>query len=417
MNHFEKFNLFSKFQSGYRKNHSTQTALLKLMDDIRLGIENGKVTVLVMLDFSLAFNTLKHESILQFCKLANFSPDALHFLLNYLINRRFFISDKTRLLPLTSGIPQGTGPGPVLYIGGTNSIEKIILYAFMKFFVDDDDIYVQCFLSELPSAIRMVNTDLQNVVNWSKTVGININPKKTKAMIFGSRHNLGRLRDVDIPNVIINGTAVPYSETVKNLGVWLSVDLLWNDQITFIISQINKALHPLYKNARFLPSPVKTLLIKQLIFPLFDYACLVYNSLTDFLDSKLQKIQNKCIRFIFGIPKSFHITPYRRQLHWLTTSSRRKYFLAVQTYKVLSSNKPDYLYSAFSEFKQNKIRQFRVTTQKPFDLPLIRTNTYEHAFIIQAISYWNELPIEITTADTINIFKSKLFKYLFARDI
>ena len=69
-----------RIQSGYRKNFSTQTALLKMIDDIRFAIDQKKITILVMIDFSLAFNSIKWQPILELCSLANFSDDAILFL-------------------------------------------------------------------------------------------------------------------------------------------------------------------------------------------------------------------------------------------------------------------------------------------------------------------------------------------------
>lgn len=412
MNHFETFNFFSKYQSGYRKHFSTQTSLLNLTDDIRFGIENKLVTILVMLDFSLAFNSLKLESIFVFCRTCGFSDEAMLFLYNYLSNRRFYIDNNTALYPLHSGIPQGTGPGPILYIGGTNSIEAAITRCLKKFFVDDDDLYLQCTVANLENSIRIINTDLMNIMAWAKTVGITVNIKKTKAMIFGSNYNLSKIDYASLLPVILNNTPLPFVNTAKNLGIYLSSDLTWNEHVTHIISNVHKSLHSLYRKAYYFPISVKITLVKQLIWPHFDYASLVYDSLTEYLDLKLKKLQNRTIRFIFGIKKHVHISPYRERLQWLTPSSRRQYFLGVQTFKILNSKKPEYLFEKLDFHKATYTRDLRQTSTSIFDLPLVNTASYAASFQITAMKLWNALPNDMIKIDSLNVFKKKIFKYL-----
>ena len=110
---------------------------------------------------------------------------------------------------------------------------------------------------------------------------------------------------------------MPFTSSARNLGIILSSDLTWNDHISKIISQINGILQGLYKRWSCLPRSIKITLIKSL-------ACLTFDSLTKFLDSKLLKLQNRCTRFIFNLRKDTRITPFRRRLNWLTPCSRRK---------------------------------------------------------------------------------------------
>ena len=206
-------------------------------------------------------------------------------------------------------------------------------------FVDDDDFYQHCFVNNVNDAIRNLNIDLNELVNWSKKIGIEINIKKTRAMILGSSYNLSRIDNLDILPVLISNTVIPFVNNFKNLGVQISRDLLWNEQISAIISKVNYSLASFYRRTRFFPRNVKILLANSLLLPHFEYCNLVYNSLTHFLDEKLKKLQNQCIRFIFDLRKFEHITPYRKQLNWLTPSGRRKFSLGVLTYKIINIKK------------------------------------------------------------------------------
>ena len=75
--YLESHNLFNRFQLGFRTDHSTQTALLQVTDTIRLGIENGLLTLLVLFDFSKAFDSVIHSSLLMALRRLGFTNEAL----------------------------------------------------------------------------------------------------------------------------------------------------------------------------------------------------------------------------------------------------------------------------------------------------------------------------------------------------
>ena len=181
-------------------------------------------------------------------------------------------------------------------------------------------------------------------------------------MLFGSHQKLKQVQLLDFPNIIVNNVTVPFSSSAKNLGVILSGDLTWNDHISHTIQKINGTLSNLFKHSNCLPRKTKVTLIKTLVFPLLDYACVTYDSLSGYLDGKLSKILNRCIRFIFGLSKDTRITPYRKKLQWLTPASRRTYFCALQTYKILDQQRPYYLFpylNPISPFHTEHLGQIR----------------------------------------------------------
>lgn len=254
---------------------------------------------------------------------------------------------------------------------------------------------------------------MEGLVKWSNSVGISINVNKTKAMILGSNHNLRRLQEIDLPPIIIGNSTVPFSESCKNLGVFISSDLTWNDQISSIISKVNYSLSLFYKKSQALPIDVKKLLANQLLLPHFEYSCIVYNSLTAYLETKLLKLQNSCIRFIYNLKKGEHITAYRKNLGWLMPKFRRHYCLGILVYKILLYKRPSYLYRSLYDYKAlPPTINLRPTTQKYFDIPLSRTSNMDSTFLINALNFWNKLPEKVRTADSLNIFKNRLYQYL-----
>ena len=112
-------NGFDVFQSGFRPHHSTETALIKVFNDIHLNTDNGKISVLVLLDLSAAFNTVDHNILLG--RLENwlgFSGTVLDWFKSYLKDRDYFVSignHKSELTKMACGVPQGSILGPLLF--------------------------------------------------------------------------------------------------------------------------------------------------------------------------------------------------------------------------------------------------------------------------------------------------------------
>ncbi|XP_060775062.1 tubulin beta-1 chain isoform X1 [Neoarius graeffei] len=110
---------FDNFQSGFRANHSTETALIKVINDIRLNTDAGKTSVLVLLDPSAAFDTVDHNILLYRLEhWVGLTGKVINWLNSYLKDRSFFVTMgncSSTSMSLTCGVPQGSILGPLLF--------------------------------------------------------------------------------------------------------------------------------------------------------------------------------------------------------------------------------------------------------------------------------------------------------------
>ena len=97
----------------------------------------------------------------------------------------------------------------------------------------------------------------------------------------------------------------------------------WDIHVSKTVSKVNSILFSLKMNKHALSFNVRKHLVEALIFPHFDYACVPLINCTEFLNSKLERALNSCIRFVFKISRFFHISPYWNQLYWLKIEQRR----------------------------------------------------------------------------------------------
>ena len=149
---------------------------------------------------------------------------------------------------------------------------------------------------------------------------------------MGTRAFVSRFDLSIVPRISTGGIALPFVSEARNLGVVMSSNLSWRSHVLSISRKVHFSLHRLKYHKNILLRELRTTLVTSLIFPILDYCCLVYNDLTEELNTKLQQLINCGIRLIFDLRRDVHISLFRRWLGWLTFRSRRVYFLGIDTF-------------------------------------------------------------------------------------
>ncbi|KAK0169327.1 hypothetical protein PV328_012197 [Microctonus aethiopoides] len=417
INYLNKNSLWDPFQTGFRKFHSTQTALIKLNHDVRQSVDKRKVTILVLFDFSKAFDMVPHGKLLIKLAKIGFSTSSLKLICSYLTNRQQCVIDVTHSTSshwskIINGVPQGSVLGPLLFSLYISDISKVLKYSKYIIFADDVQIYRDCVPSEIDHAIDKLRNDINAISQYAIDNDLKLNLDKTKILIMGSASYINNIEADTLPVITINQTVLPYVQHARNLGVILQSSLSWSKHVTYISSRVHTTLYRIKLHNNSLSVPLKTKLVTSLIFPILDYCCVVYNDVTVQLNLKLQRLMNSAIRFIYNIRRDEHITPFRLKLRWLTVRDRRKYFMAILVYKILFGVTPDYIKEIF-ELRRVDLRQSeRNIKPQTFQIPNHRTSLYSKSFHIAAINLWHSLPTEITSIPALPMFKRTLHDHL-----
>ena len=162
MSHLNRHNLFSSFQTVYRPGHSSKPALPKVVNDILLAMDEGKLSVLVLLDLSAAFDTIDHGILLHRLQhVFGFQGTVLSWFRSYLTKRFQIVSTQgihSDQIELCCGVPQGSVLGPILFILYTQPLTSVILKhpVSHKLFVDDMQVYKSFYLNNCLSSILCV---------------------------------------------------------------------------------------------------------------------------------------------------------------------------------------------------------------------------------------------------------------------
>ena len=396
-----------KYQSGFRKNHSTNSTLSYLTDSILKGFDTGMCTGMILIDLQKAFDTIDHKLLLQKMLYLGFSTNVTNWFESYLSNRTFVVDVNRNIstaAKLTCGVPQGSILGPLLFLLYVNDMPQsiksnILLYA------DDSCIYFQH--SDVKTIERQLNEDFSSLCHWfvNNKLSIHFGEDKTKSILFANKYKIKKLEKL---NITYNNIKIIQHSRVSYLGCILNNTLSGESMALNVINKVNLRLRFLYRNNRYLTPYLRRLLCNALIQPNFDYAIFAwYPNLNTNLKKRIQIAQNKCIRFCLQLDNRSHIGFKEfEKIDWLDTADRFKQILGTTVFKFFKSESPDYMSDLFKPARQNNINT-RSTYLKLIQ-PFRKTNAGQNTLSYQGPGEWIKLPIFLKKETNINSFKHKV---------
>lgn len=404
-----KNNLLDNFQSGFRSGRSTQTALLKVTEDMRKTLDDGEVTILTLLDFSKAFDSVDHDILIAKCRNIGFSEPTLSWISKYFENRRQIVvvgDEVSSINNITRGVPQGSVLGPLFFLIYVNDLHNALSSCQYHLYADDLQIYISGKLCEISSLIHRTNCNLASLHKWSMQNGLLLNPKKSQLIIIGSSRSHKLLNNMDIPKVMLDQVAIPRFSQVKNLGIMIDEKLNWEPQVRKVCQKVYAVLHSLKCVGKCLPVKAKETLIKSLLYPHLDYGDIIYNNLNKSLADTLQRVQNACIRFVYDIKKYDHISGYYKSNNILKLEHRRRYHCLSLIYKIINFSSPSYLANV------ELLTSSRFQEQKLCSIPKSRSVFLNKSFTVSTAKLWNNLPPYVRNCRTLKLFKKRLLNFL-----
>lgn len=391
--------LFCELQSGYRKCHSTSSAVLKVVDDIRVGIDSGKLTFLCLLDYSKAFDTVIYDTLCR--KLADkfdFSMSAILLIHSYLTGRTQTVrvnGEYSDEACVSSGVPQGSVLGPLLFCLYIADVESVIKHSSFHLFADDLQLYRSCdFNSEsISSCVSHINEDLTNIAKWSSDNGLRLNGSKTQSIVFSKRG----IDTYDFPKLVVNDVQIQYSSSVKNLGVLLSHDLKWDAHVNSVCKKIFFMLRTLWRVTHFADAGLRRRLFLSYILPHFLYADVVFFGMSGRCRDKLLRCFKAGIRYVFRLKKFDHISEFENRLVGCSLFSYLDFRVCWYIKTLLQLKLPSYLYNKFV-FS----REFNVNLRLNMEYrPSYCSNS---SFFGSGVKMWNALSLRTRRSASRSVF-------------
>lgn len=413
--YLKNFDLLPQNQSGFRTNHSCVTALLKVMDDILLEADKDKLTILVLLDYSKAFDRISHDLLLAMLHYLGFSNNAAALMKNYLTNRQQKVKIGTIYsdsLDVISGVPQGSILGPLLFTLYTSDFKNSLQYCCSHFYADDTQIYYSFEKSNCHDASAKVNQDLQALISISEKFCLSVNPAKSKVMLLGRKASCAA--NAGTINICINDHGLQLSNVSKNLGLYVDASFKFSEHVTHIVKNAFSKIKLIYNSRNLLSVKNKTMLCESLVLSNLNYADVVYGPFLNVYEkTRLQRIQNTCIRLIFGLRKYDHISLKFRELNWLNMQQRRDLHICCLIHKILKVESPAYLLNKI-KFRTD-IHNVNVRQKDLLTIPTHKTSLFQCSFSYCAPKYYNKIPNELKIL-SLNKFKEKL-KAMLVKDL
>lgn len=298
-------NRISEHQHGFVSGRSTVSNLVLITQFIAEHLDCNTQVDVIYTDFTKAFDRIDHALLLLKLDQFGFSDSLLRLLGSYLLGRRQFVEIRgVRSSPVevTSGVPQGSIMGPVLFNIFIDGLVKVVI-GHSLLYADDMKIFLP--IKSLEDSVTLQN-DLDRISEWCYRNGLLLNATKCSVMSF-TRSKTPLLYDYRI-----SGTPLPRSATCKDLGVTFDPGLTFIDHTLNLEAQAYKSLGFIYRTSKdFSNADTLVTLFRSLVLSRLEYASIVWSpSYTKYIDV-LENILRKFLKLLaFKLDGTYPVIGY-----------------------------------------------------------------------------------------------------------
>ena len=409
------------FQSAYKEYHSTETALLRVQNDMLVALDGEGGVVLMLLDLSAAFDTIDHKILFRRLHQLGIRGPALAWFKSYLTGRKQSVNIqgvKSEKQDLPYGVPQGSVLGPILFTLYTLPLGDIARKFGLRvhIYADDTQLYIS-FRPLDPDSLALSISNIQNCFSeikcWMTVNLLKLNGDKTELLIALHKRfkNTINIEHVDIDSVLIKP-----SHSIRNLGAHFNITMDHTDFVTKKCQSARFALRNISRVRTSLTRSACEILVQAYVTSRLDYCNVLLYGVPKYVLNRLQKVQNSAARVVTMWPKREHITPVLADLHWLPIEQRIQFKILLYTYKALNNCAPQYITELLQPYVSP--RPLRSAEKELLVVPQSRYKAYgERAFQSAAPALWNAIPghLNIRNAPSVDCFKKRLKTYLFRK--
>ena len=306
MNSFlNKNNILTSNQFGFRKNSSTQLAMIKFVDFIYDSLDNNNHAIAIFVDYQKAFDVVNHDILFRKLEAYGIRANALNLIISYLKDRRQYVRINQSLSNeqiMNTGVPQGSNIGPLFFLLYINDMIKIFTKTSVILFADDTTLLFTN--NSFNSLIQDCNSELMKFREWNIANRLSLNVTKTNVMLFSNR-----IRE---PVNIMISYGDQNLEIVKStvfLGLRLDDTLKFDTHITHLCNKIARCLGIMYKIKDLVPSRILTQIYYSLIYPYIIYCNPIWSNTYKIHIKPLELLQKKAVRIVTGSEYLAHTNP------------------------------------------------------------------------------------------------------------
>ena len=413
VNHLEENQALPDSQHGFRKSRSCLTQLIEHIDTVLKSLNDGNEVDVIYLDYSKAFDKVDHRLLLEKLKLYGITGKVFNWLECFLTSRQQTVvvdGTKSTFQDVTSGVPQGTVLGPILFL--IYVIDMVLKARNSKPLTFADDTKLLKVITDILCKM-MLQIDLTSVTQWS--IANNMLLHQDKFVVMNYNLNTSKLlRELPFTaetrqyctteGMIID--TLPYT---RDLGIYLADDCTWTYHVNKIASEARHMASWILGAFRDRSVLTMMTLFKSLVRSKVEYCCPLWNpsKITDI--QTIENIQKQFTKKILGF-SDFDYWIRLKKLKLLSLQRRRERYTIIQVWKIVNEKAPNGIDMKFSTSARLGVRalvpSFNHKAQRSM------STAYDDSFGVKAARLWNILPKEVNSQSTLDEFKVTLGAFI-----
>lgn len=397
MKHLEDNHILYDFQHGFRSSRSCETQLTSFIQDLSKASNNNIQTDIIIMDFAKAFDKVSHRHLLYKISYYGINCNALNWVKDFLTNRTQNVvleGETSNNIPVTSGVPQGTVLGPILFLIYINNLAEYMKHSKLRLFADDSIIYKEI---KTPDDCKKLQEDLDSAGRWEQEWLMHFHPDKCNILSVTQKQ-----KPIET-TYKLHGHSLEKVDSTKYLGVTLQSNLKWDKHINNMTAKANQSLGFLRRNLKISSEKVKSHAYKALVRPKLEYCSTIWDPYQKQQITQIEKVQRRAARFTCN---RFHntssVSDMFTHLNWYPLQVRRLKYRLVFFHKIIHQ------IVAVPASNLLILADSRTRHSNPFSYKHIQTSKdcYKYSFFPHTITQWNKLPIQATSVNTVEGFKA-----------
>ena len=414
--YLEENNLFNKSQHGFRQGRSCLSQLLAHYDEILSLLEAGYNVDTIYLDFAKAFDKVDHGIVLEKLSLLGINGKILSWIKSFLLARsqyvlvNGFLSDPCEV---TSGVPQGSVIGPLLFLILIGDIDIEVKNSFLSSFADDTR--VGKGISDETDSLHL-QIDLKAIYKWAKNNNMNFNNTKFELLRYGYISDLKQKTCYYDPD----GIPIPEKDNIRDLGVIMSNSGAFSEHINRVCQSARDMCSWILRTFKSRSPELMKTTWKSLVLPILDYCSQLWCPTKQGLIKQLESIQQSFTRKI-QVDEAMDYWDRLSHFKMYSLQRRRERYRILYVWKILENHVPNISSGGNSGIKKLHSERNGRTCFIPFLKPSIPVKVQrlrEGSLAYHGSQLFNALPKELRNITNCSLlsFKHKLDKFLIGID-